>query len=71
MRAPALLLGLALLLSGRMSADAGAATVDRVAAVVNDDVITLSEVYDLGGAFIEERFNTDPDPATARREAEL
>lgn len=71
MRAPALLLGLALLLSGPMSPDAGAATVDRVAAAVNDDVITLSEVYDLGGAFIEERVKTDPDPATARREAEL
>ena len=31
-----------------------AAIVDRVAAVVNDDVITLSEVYELGEAFIDE-----------------
>ena len=28
---------------------------DRVAAVVDDDVIALSEVYDLGGEFIDER----------------
>ena len=29
-----------------------AATVDRIAAIVNDDVIALSEVYELGDAFI-------------------
>jgi len=34
---------------------ARAAVVDRIAAVVNDDVITWSEVYDLGGQHIEER----------------
>ena len=31
------------------------ALVDRIAAVVNDEVITLSEVYELGGEFIENR----------------
>lgn len=45
-----------------------AAIVDRVAAVVNGDVITLSEVYELGGPnFIEPRSTTD----AARRDAEL
>lgn len=39
-----------------MSGSAAAATVvDRVAAVVNDEIILLSEVYDLGGAYIGER----------------
>lgn len=32
-----------------------AGVVDRVAAVVNDEVITLSEVYELGGSFIEQQ----------------
>lgn len=32
-----------------------AAVVDRVAAVVNDDVIALSEVYEIGAAFVSER----------------
>ena len=49
------------------SAEAG--TVDRVAAVVNDEVITLSEVYELGRAFIEER--TRAGAAGDRRTAEL
>ena len=44
-----------------------AATTDRIAAVVNDDVITLSEVYELGAEFISEAALT-PD---ARREAEI
>ena len=44
-----------------------AATSDRIAAVVNDDVITLSEVYELGAEFISEAALT-PD---ARREAEI
>lgn len=34
---------------------AQAGMVDRVAAVVNNDVIALSEVYDLGGSYILER----------------
>ena len=33
---------------------AHAATVDRVAAVVNDEVIALSEVYDLGDSYIRQ-----------------
>ena len=48
-----------------------AAIVDRVAAVVNDDVITLSEVYELGEAFIDERVASGGDPDVLRREAEL
>ena len=52
----------ALLLAG--SARAG--VVDRVAAVVNDDVVTLSEVYELGSAFIEQQAATG-----GRRQAEL
>lgn len=35
-----------------VSALASAATIDRVAAVVNDEPIALSEVYDLGGDYI-------------------
>ncbi len=36
------------------SLPATAATVDRIAAVVDDEVITLSEVYDLGGPYMEQ-----------------
>jgi hypothetical protein len=36
---------------------------DRVAAVVNHDVVTLSEIYDLGGDFIGGRCGASPDPA--------
>lgn len=46
---------------------ADAAVVDRVAAVVNKEVITLSEVYELGGDFIDDAATTD----AARRTAEL
>jgi len=41
---------------------------DRIAAVVNDEVITLSDVYDLGGDFIEEQVSVQPQ---TRREIEL
>ncbi|MEL6342587.1 MAG: peptidylprolyl isomerase [Myxococcota bacterium] len=44
-----------------------AAIVDRVAAVVNGDVITLSEVYEFAGDFIEQRATS----STERRDAEL
>jgi peptidyl-prolyl cis-trans isomerase SurA len=47
-----------------------AGVVDRVAAVVNGDVITLTEVYELGGDFIEQRAAEGPDPAL-RRAGEL
>ncbi len=48
---------------------AHAETVDRIAAVVNEEVVTLSDVYELGRAFIDERARggTEVD----RRSAEL
>jgi len=46
-----------------------AAPVDRIAAVVNDEVVTLSEVYELGRDFIETRAQSG-DPKE-RRIAEL
>lgn len=52
-------------------ATADAAVVDRVAAVVNDDVIVLSEVYDLGGDYIEQKAAAGAGSAAARRNAEL
>lgn len=42
---------------------ATAATVDRVAAVVNDEVIALSEVYDIGAEYISERCGRAAAPA--------
>ena len=48
-------------------AQAGGVVVDRVAASVNDDIITLSEIYDFGGPYIEEQVEADP---TARPRAE-
>jgi peptidyl-prolyl cis-trans isomerase SurA len=57
-----------LLLTGILGAVALADVADRVAAVVNGDVITLSEVYELGGpSFIDPRATSD----ATRREAEL
>ncbi len=41
---------------------ASATVVDRVAAVVNDEVIALSEVHDLGGDFIAQRCPGEGDP---------
>lgn len=61
---------LALLLLSLLGS-ASAALVDRVAAVVNDEVITLSQVYDLGGDFIEQRSEQSGGDPYARREAEL
>ena len=49
---------------------AWAEPVDRIAAVVNDEVITLSEVYEQGRRFIEERA-TESGSAKDRRTAEL
>jgi peptidyl-prolyl cis-trans isomerase SurA len=51
------------------TADAG--VVDRVAAVVNDDVIVLSEVYDLGSDYIEQKTVAGGGTPAARRLAEL
>jgi len=50
---------------------AQAAVVDRVAAVVDNEVVTLSEVYQLGRAFIEERVRNADNAAEERRLAEL
>jgi len=36
-----------------------AATLDRVAAVVNDDLIVLSSVYEVGGEFLTQNIGTD------------
>lgn len=49
---------------------ASAAIVDRIAAVVNDDVLTLSEVYALGGDFVEKELGAIGNDAL-RRELEL
>lgn len=51
---------------------ARAATVDRVAAVVGDEVISWSEIYDAGAQFIEERCGAADDlKGSCRRGAEL
>lgn len=53
---------------------ARAEIVDRVAAVVNKDIITLSEIYDLGGEYIESEVAAAGellDDGPARRAAEL
>ena len=55
---------IALLLA--LTAQAG--VVDKIAAIVDDEVIALSEVYELGGDFITE--NCPPaSPPTSRRPA--
>jgi len=54
-----------------LSVPAEAVIVDRVAAVVNDEVIALSEVYDLGGEFIDSRGLGEGPEGPQRREAEL
>ncbi|MDG1481924.1 MAG: peptidyl-prolyl cis-trans isomerase [Myxococcota bacterium] len=53
-----------------LAASSIAGVVDRIAAVVNGDVITLTEVYELGGEFIEQRAAEGVDPSL-RREGEL
>jgi peptidyl-prolyl cis-trans isomerase SurA len=50
---------------------AAAATIDRVAAVVDNDVLTLSEVYELGGDYIEQAAASSGDDPKVRRELEL
>ena len=52
-------------------APAGAGVVDRIAAVVNDEVITLTEVYELGAEFIEGKAAGESEDAKVRRAAEL
>lgn len=60
----------ALLAALFLSSPADAVLVDRVAAVVDDEVIALSEVYELGGPYIDERC-PDPGDDTCRRKMEL
>ena len=68
-------LGLFLALLGPLalvsSTPAQAEVVDRVAAVVNKEVITLSEVYDYGGDFIEQQVLGAPRNDPRRRSLEL
>jgi peptidyl-prolyl cis-trans isomerase SurA len=45
--------------------------VDRVAAVVNEDIITLAEVYEFGGSFIEERVTAVGEGARAASEGQV
>ncbi|MBN2799340.1 MAG: peptidyl-prolyl cis-trans isomerase [Deltaproteobacteria bacterium] len=60
----------ALLLIASLLAPAQGAVVDRVAAVVNDEVIALSEVYDLGAPYIQQKCGLAPSDG-CRHEAEL
>ena len=68
-------LGLLLALLGPVAlvslTPAQAEVVDRVAAVVNKEVITLSEVYDYGGDFIEQQVLGAPRNDPRRRSLEL
>ncbi len=50
---------------------AEAATADRVAAVVDNEVLTLSEVYELGGDYIEQAVASSNGDAIVRRQIEL
>ena len=59
---------LAGLAPGQARAATAGKVIDRVAAVVNDEVIVLSEVYSLGGEYIEEAVTQGGD--TERRSAE-
>lgn len=56
-------------LAGPVSAQA--AVVDRVAAVVDNEVLTLSEIYDLGGDYISQAIDSSGAGASQRRELEL
>lgn len=52
-----------LALGGVAQAQSPGKVVDRVAAVVNDEVIVLSEVYTLGGDYIEDAVTSGGEPA--------
>lgn len=67
---PLALLGLTVATVGLQSS-ASAATVDRVAAVVDNDVLTLSEIYELGGDYIEQAASSAGGDPKVRRELEL
>jgi peptidyl-prolyl cis-trans isomerase SurA len=59
------------LLLALVAGPARGAVADRVAAVVNDDVITLTEVYELGADYIEQTTRSRGGGPQARREVEL
>lgn len=52
-------------------ATAAGGVVDRIAAVVNDEVIALSEVYELGGDFVSQRCPEGADPCVTEAELEI
>lgn len=70
-RALGALLVLVGLLAGPLAPVARAVIVDRVAAVVNREVITLSQIYEVGGDYIEERAAGAPADSPVRRALEL
>ena len=53
------------------STTAQAGVVDRVAAVVDNDVLTLSEIYELGGDYIAQSMSASGGGPAQRRELEL
>ena len=58
-------------LGGVWGSAAFAQTVDRIAAVVDDEVITLSEVYELGSDFIVAQCSSEEGGPTCYAEAEV
>lgn len=56
---------------GLLAVASAGPVVDRVAAVINDDVIALSEIYDIGRSFIEERCPDSADPCVTEAELEV
>jgi parvulin-like peptidyl-prolyl isomerase len=61
-----------ILLGALLAAHAQSApVVDRIAAVVNDDVVVLSEVYELGDGFIRQRCPELGEPCTTEAELEV
>ena len=60
---------LALLLA--VGVPARAVIVDGIAAVVNDDIVTLSEVYEMGSAYIEQRCPAGKDECVSGAEKEV
>jgi hypothetical protein len=58
------LIGHLLFLSLAMAAEGG--VVDRIAATVNDKVITQSEIYEIGGDYIQQRCAGSPASSCAR-----
>ncbi len=53
------------------AAEPAGRVVDRVAATVNDDLVTLTEVYELGSSYIDESVRTSGEQSRARAEGEV